>query len=72
MKKAPFLTSGKDFKFNFEVTDSLSKLNIETKGGVPATEEKVEETPQDQQEIKRDFQFLPSTNTFRFNFSDTN
>lgn len=61
VKKAAILQSDKNFKFNFEVkpedqtANEISKLSLGTLPNIETTKE---------------FHFLPSSNAFRFNFSE--
>lgn len=64
VKKAPFLQSESNFKFNFNIkpedqaTSEISKLNLESN---------------DKKEITtKDFHYQPSENNFRFNFCTNN
>lgn len=60
VKKAPFLKSDNNFKFNFKISpedqtaNDISKLNLENK----------------EVESVKQFHFQPSDNTFRFNFGE--
>lgn len=67
VKKAPFLTSQKDFKFDFKVSEDLSKIDL----NVNCTEQSDNEVPVPKFEnIEQKFQYQPSNNIFRFNFAD--
>lgn len=63
IKKAPFLVSDNNFKFNFkledEATNEINKLNLEN----------VDSATKDNKTTEI-FHFQPSNNSFRFNFSE--
>lgn len=65
-KKAPFLTSQNDFKFDFKVAEDLSKINLDTNDTEPIVNEVSEPKPGN---IDQKFQYQSSNNIFRFNFA---
>ncbi|XP_055390353.1 UPF0488 protein CG14286 [Condylostylus longicornis] len=63
IKKSIFMKTGdKDFKFNFQVTQGIQDLNISKQSEVGAAEEK------DVEKDQNIFHFIPSENTFKFDF----